>query len=49
MKKSATSTLLACILALLSGCMATPMSEEERERQARAEEQRRIDVINRGR
>jgi hypothetical protein len=48
MKKSATFTLLAGIIALLSGCMATPMSDAERERQARAEEQRRIDALNRG-
>ena len=49
MTKSPTSTLLACIIALLSACTATPMTHAERERQARAEEQRRIDVINRGR
>lgn len=47
MRMSAVVTLLIC-LAALAGC-AYSETPEERERQDRAEEQRRIDAMNRGR
>jgi len=49
MKKSATFTLVAWIIAVLAGCAAYPLTDAEKERQAEAEAQRRIDAINRGR
>jgi len=48
MNKSAVVTLLIC-LAALAGCAAYTETPEERERQDRAEQQRRIDAMNRGR
>jgi uncharacterized lipoprotein len=49
MKKNAVVTLLVCV-AVLAGCAATqPMSDAERDYQKRAEEQRRVDAITRGR
>jgi PBP1b-binding outer membrane lipoprotein LpoB len=49
MMKIATFALLACIIAVLSGCSAYPITDEEKQRQAQAEEQRRKDALNRGR
>lgn len=48
MTKVATVTLVACIIAVLAGCAAYPMTDEEKARQAQAETQRRIDALNRG-
>jgi PBP1b-binding outer membrane lipoprotein LpoB len=48
MKPSAVVTLLICLV-MLAGCAAYPDTPEERERQDRAEQQRRIDAMNRGR
>jgi hypothetical protein len=47
MNKIAVVTLLIC-LAALAGCAAYPETPQERERQDRAEQQRRIDAMNRG-
>ena len=48
MKKIAAATLLIW-LAALAGCATYSDTPEERERQDRAEQQRRIDALNRGR
>jgi protein involved in sex pheromone biosynthesis len=46
MKLTATLTLLA-LVAVLAGCLQ-PMTEEERESQKRAEQERRIKSVNTG-
>ena len=48
MKLRSTVMLLFCI-AVLAGCMSTPMTDAERAAQAQAEEERRWKVINTGR